>query len=947
MPRFKSISPFILLLVWMIGCSSPKETIKEPAPAVAEIQPPPTEPPKPLVEPPLDTLSLAPEELSVEAIDSLLQRTQSHLARAEAAFAQNDSVHVAKNCELALGIIDRLSYHPGIDTNATFISLWQSLIDLYQKAAPSADKVDWEMSISALRSRIDVDLGSVDIHAVTFTPPPPTVIPLPLNEPVEQNIVYFATKARHVYTRWLERSGRFFPRMKQILKEEGLPEELVFLSMIESGLNPAARSWAKCVGLWQFLKSTGEAYGLRGDWYSDDRRDPEKSTRAAARHLRDLFNRYNDWQLALAAYNAGAGRIDRAVQQCDSAAKTYWNVRSLLPKETQNYVPIFTAAAIIGLNPAAYGFTSIEYQEPLDYDVVTVTKCVKLADVAVAIGISEEELYEYNTNILQTTTPPDARGFDIKVPRGKADALTAALGNIPEHVAPQWIVHHVKRGDNLKMLAHRYGVSYKSIMQANKMRRVRKLKKGESIRIPVVATLGRNRYETAVDNQRNPTKPNTLANPMSRTKGREQLEHELLPQQTLGDVAKRYSVNVSDLLVWNQLRPEEKVDAGRKLKVWVRSLADSNAWKRNSGESKIEPPQEGLRAQSIATQSTETTTIKAHAVAVEPAIQQREPAPLAASIAGAISQPIAGPSKPDDSAATSQAPADKSGASNPALTKVSSTKETNADKNHAPTPKEVAIAAQSSVATQSERRDPDPLPNEHIVLQGETLWRIAQKYHITIEQLKEWNAFEDEAIQTGQRIALRPTGGATRSESESRMPSSEFYTVQSKDNLYSLSKQFNCSVDELRTWNELGKKKLQAGMTIRVRQPNVNNTQPMPTHKQTSDARATVAIPLIHVVQLGDRLLQISRLYKVTVDSLRRWNNLNSDEIRVGQELIVDRAGAHDQPTASSIKEQKNYFVEDGDTYYAIARKLGLNPTDLQRWNHYAALRKGDKIIYY
>jgi membrane-bound lytic murein transglycosylase D len=176
---------------------------------------------------------------------------------------------------------------------------------------------------------------TTDLSQITFKEPPPTTIPLPLNEEVEKNIVYFSTKMRGNFEKWLERTGRFFPVMRPILKEEGLPDEIIYLTLIESGCNPVARSWAKCIGLWQFLKSTGEMYGLKGDWYSDDRRDPEKATRAAARHLRDLYNRYKDWHLALAAYNAGAGRIDRAIQKSKLEHPSYWDVRQFLPTETR------------------------------------------------------------------------------------------------------------------------------------------------------------------------------------------------------------------------------------------------------------------------------------------------------------------------------------------------------------------------------------------------------------------------------------------------------------------------------------------------------------------------------------------------------------------------------------------------------------------------------------
>ncbi|MGA2318015.1 MAG: transglycosylase SLT domain-containing protein [Thermodesulfobacteriota bacterium] len=310
-------------------------------------------------------------------------------------------------------------------------------------------------------------------------------IPIVINDKVEQFIQFFQTTIRDKFITWLARSEKYIPFMKSVLKEYGLPEDLVYLSLIESGFDPYAYSRAKAVGLWQFISPTGKRYGLRVNWWVDERRDPEKSTIAAAKYLKDLYEMFACWYLAAAGYNAGEYKIINAIKRYRT--DDFWKLTKhrYLKRETKDYVPLMIAAALVAKDPEKYGFIDVEYQEPLRYEKVKVPELTDLSLIARACETSLEEIKDLNPELRRGVTPPNETEYEIKIPFGGKDLFLENFEALQPLKKFQFKTHLVKKGESLKGIVKHYRVDLEPLLEINHLDKTSWISKGETLLIPI------------------------------------------------------------------------------------------------------------------------------------------------------------------------------------------------------------------------------------------------------------------------------------------------------------------------------------------------------------------------------------------------------------------------------------------------------------------------------
>lgn len=378
-------------------------------------------------------------------------------------------------------------------------------------------------------------------------PETPPGLPIPDHPAVSALLDEFSGARRRSLETAFERGERYLPMIRGILAEEGLPEELAYLALVESHFRPDARSPAGAVGMWQFIETTARASGLRVDWWVDERLDPEFATRAAARHLRELYEQFRDWELALAAYNAGPGAVGRALRRC--GAGDFWGLVEAgeLRSETCRYVPKFYAAVAIAREPEAYGLSWRRDVEPWAYDTVRVATPVDLTTAARAAGVGRRVLEELNPALLRGCTPPGAGAYPLRVPPGRGASVAEALERLPPERRLSFERYRVRPGDTLWGIARRFDTRVAAISELNRIRSARSLRPGQELVVPV------------------PRGFKPRRRPADRVAGAD--GYRVKPGDTLWGIARRFGTSVEELRRWNGLGRSSLLRPGQVLRV--------------------------------------------------------------------------------------------------------------------------------------------------------------------------------------------------------------------------------------------------------------------------------------------------------------------------------------------------------------------------------------------
>lgn len=447
------------------------------------------------------------------AVDSVLQRAQRHYDAGRKYYLAKDIPEARREFDQAidlmldppdLGQSDRQEYEQRVEEMVDQIHK-MDVAGMGVAAAPQEGKFEKAPLEDILQMTFPVDPKLKDrVHEQVKA----TVSQLPLSvtDAVLGYINYFSNRGHKTLVAATERSGRYRPMIQRILDEEGLPQELIHLAQAESGFIPRAVSRKAAGGMWQFLKWRGNEYGLEQTPNTDDRMDPEKATRAAAHHLRDLYQEFGDWYLAIAAYNCGPGVVEKAVERTGYA--DFWELRALgvLPAETTNYVPIILAMTIMEKNAAEYGLDNLQLDAPLEYDTIEVSAPTSLALVADLAEVSPAELANLNPAILRSTVPA---GYALHVPKGDGMQVSASLQLIPADRRVAWRMHLVETGETLASIGKRFGVPAASIVAANHLAQA-ETAQGDRLLIPLAP-----RAETPV--RRSVSRRAAVRRPVSHT----------------------------------------------------------------------------------------------------------------------------------------------------------------------------------------------------------------------------------------------------------------------------------------------------------------------------------------------------------------------------------------------------------------------------------------------
>lgn len=771
---------------------------------------------------PVSTKTIFPDEYSVldSSIENVPQKSNWNIEKtlksaktdyynAIESIQKGDTVKAAKLFETALSKLNPLASFPDIEDNLAYIELLQLVIDDYEQFIRTTEYIGentpfymisdlyFEEADKADKKIIGKQESAENIIIVEpgYIPPSDSMtIDLTENEFVKRNMEFLLNPKLGLKTvqKWFERSSRWFPMFKRIATEEGVPEELIYVSLIESGLMPNAISRASAVGIWQFIRSTGEMYGLNSkpSMWVDQRRDPEKSTIAALRHFRDLFIDFGDWHLALAAYNCGKGCVERAIANSELESPTYWDIRPLLPKDTKNYIPSFIAVIKIFSNPKGYkiNIDSLAYLEEYKYDIIHLDSAVNISAIAKASNVTEDVIKELNPELIKSCTPPD--GYDIKIPNGSSNIFNINFKQIPREEKAPFFQHEVTKNETVTKIAKMYSISREELVNINKLNNYNaKLPVGTLLRIPVD-------HMKIIEEKPDPNTQDEDEYPLAKNK--ESLSHCVKKGETLFSISQKYGVNIDILKKLNNMSDEEvnNITVGDSIIIAQRTIVNEAKLKKIQKPEKI--------THKVRKGETLSHIASLYNVSVEDICELNNIKDDIISIGQRL--------------------------------KIETNVKNNKSKEK----------PQNLVKTNAKGQ------TLHEVSRGETLSSIALKYNVTMTQLREMNPNEisGDDIKAGTIIVVKDApqdkktektaktkgktieknqkannskaddsaADKTTSKQRKLADKTSVHAVQKGDSFYSIAEKYNTTVEDLQKLNpKVNPEKIQIGQKIRVK----------------------------------------------------------------------------------------------------------------------------------
>ncbi|MGL1901874.1 MAG: LysM peptidoglycan-binding domain-containing protein [Fibrobacterales bacterium] len=577
-------------------------------------------------------------------------------------------------------------------------------------------------------------------------------IPIVINERVIRELKYLSTVVPTFMEGSLGRMAQFEGMIKTKLKAAEMPTDIIYQSLIESGFKVKAYSSASASGIWQFIRATGRRYDLKSDYWFDGRRNPERATDGAIRYLTRLHNEFGDWYLAFAAYNCGETRVRRLIRK--HGTRDYWELP--LPRETKRYVPRIIAAAIIGHYPEQFGITNIVPVVRPETETVVVKHCISLDVAAKMIHVSDSIMRKINPEVRRWCTPPNVRTYNLRVPKGTSAAFMDAYTKMDKSKLVKWVRHRVAWGESLGIIARKYGVTVRALKSSNNIR-------GSNIwaRQMLVIPLSENKYakvskKTGKKSVKKSSKKRSKKS-VASSKGSSK-SYRVKSGDNLYTIARKFGVSLKELLSWNKLAHKSVLHVGQKLKLYGVEGVDN----------RVIEPKEGKGAYVL------------HSVKSGESLY---------TIANKYGVTLAQLKKLNSLNRSRIYPGQKL-----KVTPVSQAKVV---------PKKKSKVAKKSTIKKSSSKI------RHRVRGGESIYKIALKYNVTVNDIKVWNRMKGSRIYPGQKLIIHTAQNSSGD-------TGSHYIVRSGDSLWSIAKKYSISIQKLKLLNNIGNR-IVPGMKLRIK----------------------------------------------------------------------------------------------------------------------------------